>query len=384
MTSPELQFIQAIPKFFAFLFPKRSRLLAFANLRSIKRILLVRTDRLGDVILTLPMLAALRKCFPDAYIALLLRRYTGELLVGNPHVNELLWYDENDELVPFGSMCATLRERQFDAAIVVYPRLRLAWLLFRSGIPIRVGTGYRYYSFLFNRRVYEHRKDALKHEVEYNLNLLSAIGCRAEEDSPKEFLIAIPPQCRLNVHEMLKELHLPLKGFMILHPGSGGSAREWSAENFGMLAVRVAKSAGLKVVVTGGRGEEEKVSDVIRRAEGVAIPIVGTLSIKEFAVLIESAKVFVSNSTGPLHLAVAMGTPVVGLFPQHTAMSARRWGPYTERKRVLVPAKPLDCRICFRNGKPCECMASISVEAVAAAILSMLEVKEHSGAGSHA
>ncbi len=330
------------------------------------------------------MLAALRKCFPEAYIALLLRRYTGELLVGNPHVNELIWYDENDELVPFERMCDDLRQRNFDAAIVVYPRLRLAWLLFRSGIPIRVGTGYRYYSPLFNRRVYEHRKDALRHEVEYNLNLLSAIGCSVNQDSAKEFFIDIPTQCRANVHEMLKELHLPHKGFIILHPGSGGSAREWSAENFGLLAVRMATSAGLKVVVTGGRHEEEKINEVIRQAAGNAIPLVGTLSIKEFAVLIESAKAFISNSTGPLHLAVAMGTPVVGLFPQHTAMSAKRWGPYTERKRVLVPDKPIDCRICFKGNMPCECMASIRVDAVAAATMSMLEGELRKGSGSHA
>lgn len=330
------------------------------------------------------MLAALRKCFPDAYIALLLRRYTGELLVGNPHVNELIWYDENDELVPFERMCDTLRQRKFDAAIVVYPRLRLAWLLFRSGIPIRVGTGYRYYSLLFNRRVYEHRKDALKHEVEYNLNLLNAIGCANDRDSAREFFIDIPPQYRVNVHEMLKELRLPQQGFIILHPGSGGSAREWSAENFGRLASRMAKSAGLKVVVTGGRGEQEKVSEVVRWAGGNATPIVGTLSIKEFAVLIESAKVFVSNSTGPLHLAVAMGTPVVGLFPQHTAMSAKRWGPYTTRKRVLVPDKPLDCNSCFKNKQPCECMASVSVDAVEAATLSLLEMDSQRGVSSHA
>ena len=119
------------------------------------------------------MLPALRECFPDAHIAMLLRHYTGDVVRGNPYVSELIWYDNEAGLVPFGEMVATLREREFDVAIVVYPRFRLAWLMWRSGIPLRVGTGYRYYSVLFNKKVFEHRKDAQRHELEYNLNLLT-------------------------------------------------------------------------------------------------------------------------------------------------------------------------------------------------------------------
>lgn len=338
-----------------------------------KRILLVRTDRLGDVILTLPMLAALRKCFPDAYIAMLLRRYTGEIIEGNPHVNGLIWYDRDGGLIPFGEMCTVLREQHFDAAIVVYPRFRLAWLMFRSGIPVRIGTGFRYYSPLFNRRVYEHRKDAKRHEVEYNLNLLKELNCGVPDSFSPEFFVDIPKEAEDKARQLLHSLGVGDTSFVIVHPGSGGSAREWSPMNFGKLASKFISEFNVTVIVTGGKGEEAKVADVVNASNGKAIPLIGKLSIKEFGALIRSAKLFVSNSTGPLHLAVAMGTPVVGLFPQHTAMSAKRWGPYTARKAVFVPDRPLDCNVCVENKTTCECMATISVEQVFSAAISLLD-----------
>lgn len=358
------------------LFTNTELLLLFSHADTrIKRILLVRTDRLGDVILTLPMLPALRQCFPNAYIAMLLRRYTGEVLEGNPNVDELIWYDDENGLVPFDRMSARLREKRFDITIVVYPRFRLAWLMFRSGIPIRVGTGYRYYSVLFNKKVYEHRKDAQRHELEYNLNLLKELDCKLAENFKPEFYINIPDRVQAKVDALLHSMNVEGNNFVVIHPGSGGSAREWSPDNFGALAARFVHEGGLKVIVTGTKGEEVKVTAVVKASNGQATPLVGKLTIKELGALIRSSKLFVSNSTGPLHLAVAMGTPVVGLYPQHQAMSAKRWGPYTEKKIVFVPQRPLDCNVCVENKIQCECMATISVEEVFQSATSLLQTR---------
>jgi heptosyltransferase-2 len=317
------------------------------------------------------MLPALRSCFPHAHIAMLLRRYTGDLVEGNPCVNELIWYDDADELIPFGKMVSILRDRAFDAAIVVYPRFRLAWLMFRAGIPLRVGTGYRYYSLLFNRKVYEHRKDAQRHEVEYNLNLLGELNCNVPTSFKPEFFVDIPAAAEQRVREFLKSLGLGMRDFVVIHPGSGGSAREWSPENFGKLAEKF-EHDGFKVLVTGGRGDEEKAARVVNASQGMAISVVGMLKLKELGALLRAAKMFISNSTGPLHLAVAMNTPVVGLFPQHTAMSVKRWGPYTDKKIIFVPDRPLDCNVCVESKTSCACMATVSVEQVYQGALSLL------------
>lgn len=352
----------------------RENLLAVRE-QPLKRILVVRTDRLGDVILTLPMFPLLRRCFPDAHLAVLIRRYTAELLEGNPYIDEVLRYDRDGGLVPFREMCATLRAQRFDAAIVVYPRLRLAWLMFRSGIPVRIGTGYRYYSPLFNRKVFEHRKDARRHEVEFNVRLLEEIGCTVPASWKPEFTIVIPDAVRASIEGLFASLGVASKDIVVLHPGSGGSAREWPLRNFGALAHRLA-DCGFAVLVTGTQAEEQKVRAVVSASGGTAMSVAGKCSLKQLAALLQRAKLFVANSTGPLHLAVAMGTPVVGLYPQHIAMSATRWGPYTDKKTVLVPDRPLDCTVCIENKTECECMASLDVDRVFRETIALMQRME--------
>lgn len=302
---------------------------------------------------------------------MLLRRYTGAIIEGNPCVDNLIWYDDANGLIPFSEMRRTLRNERFDAAIVVYPTMRLAWLMFRSGIPLRLGTGYRSYSLLFNRRVYEHRKDARRHEVEYNLNLLADLGCAPS--GPPAFSLAIAERTRERVRGILATAGVdPAKPFVIMHPGSGGSAREWKPENFGILASRLAADRGLQVVVTGAAAEAEKTGRVVGSSSGAAISLAGLLDLRELAACIGMSSLFVSNSTGPIHVAAALGTPVVGLYPWQTAMSVRRWGPYTDRKVVLTPRTPSDCPECDGHSV-CACMESISPDDVYTAVLSQLD-----------
>ena len=134
-----------------------------------QNILVVRTDRIGDVILTLPTIEALKLNFPNAHIAMLLSSYTASLVEG---IADVLTYNREIALKPFFEMLAELRRARFDVAVVAFPRFRIALLLWLAGIPLRIGTGYRWYSFLFNRKIFEHRKNVEKHEAEYNVSLL--------------------------------------------------------------------------------------------------------------------------------------------------------------------------------------------------------------------
>ena len=341
----------------------------------ISRILVVRTDRLGDVILTLPVLPILRHRYPRAYIAMLTGRYAGEIVEGNPYCDELLSYDDGGTLTPFRTLLRTIRGKRFDAAVVVHPTPRLAALAFRAGIPVRIGTGYRFYSMLFNRRVYTHRKTAERHEAEYNLELLRPLDCSVTPDTPLDFTITIPNEADLAAGALLAETGGEAPGRLaLIHPGSGGSAREWPAESFGRLAAHLAGKFSMRVLVTGVAAEQATVDAVVRHAEGSATGVAGRLRVKELAALIRRAAVFIANSTGPLHIAAALGTPVLAFYPQIPVMGPRRWGPSTTKARVLVPRKPPDCAECTgRAGSPCACMASISVDEAAAAAARLLE-----------
>lgn len=310
------------------------------------------------------MVSILRKEFPAARMTMLLRSYTKELAVGYEGVGDILLYDQSGEQKPFFAMLKELRSGWFDLVVVSYPTLRLALLMFLAGIPTRVGTGYRWYSFLFNKRVFEHRRTAEKHEVEYNLSLLKAIGCRV--DAVPQISLSISDDEQRTAKDVARSMGIAdSDAVVVLHPGSGGSARDWSVENFGALA-RSLNSAGYRVVVTGGKSEESLVQRVIEQAKGTAIPCVGRLSLKELAAFLRSVKLFVSNSTGPLHIAAVVGTPVIAFFPPIRECGAQRWGPLTEKKVIFTA----DNKICVRcQGKDCmgdDCMDQITVEQVLA------------------
>jgi heptosyltransferase III len=327
-----------------------------------RRILVVRTDRLGDVILTLPMVAELRDWYPDAFLAMMLNRYTGEIVRGNRSLDEIIWDAPASGKETSSALLETIRARKFDTVFVVHPTPRLAWLAARAGIPERIGTGYRFYSFLFNRKVYEHRKDAQFHELEYNLHMLRALRPEFSGNGvvPK-YDISIDPAADAAVRKHLGGVGAD-QPLIVLHPGSGGSAHDWPRTHFARLAGLVGGEKRYRLVVTGGAREEVLVRE-IAAAGKTELAFAGSLSLPELAALYAMARVVVGNSTGPLHLAAAVGTRVIGLYSQITAMSPARWGPYTERKRVFVPSRPVDCSECKR-GAPCVCMAGITVEQV--------------------
>jgi heptosyltransferase-3 len=334
---------------------------------TIQRILLVRTDRIGDVVLSLPMLPLLKKRFPHASITVMVRPYTRELVEGHSCVNDVILWDEFKGLSEYVSI---LKQRKFDIAILPYPRFNLALIIFLAGIPMRVGTGYRWYSFLFNKRIYEHRKDAKRHEVEYNLNLLTTIDIVPEERPAFEF--AITERSKKSVDTVLESDGM--KKFAILHAGSGGSARDWSIDRFAQLADVLQSELKLSVVLTGGVTEQGLVDSLAAKMRTKPVNYAGKFSLQELAALFRRAEVFVSNSTGPLHIASMVGTPVVAFYPPIIQCSPMRWGPYTDKKKVFT-ADNAACSLC--KGTPCTsnvCMDQITVEQVVAGIRELISI----------
>ncbi|HVN48961.1 MAG TPA: glycosyltransferase family 9 protein [Bacteroidota bacterium] len=335
-----------------------------------QHILVVRTDRIGDVLLTLPVITALHRNFPAVSVSMLLREYTRDLAETQRGVRSVLTYDCKGKQKSFFEMLGELRRARVDAAVTVYPRFRIALLLWLAGIPVRVGTAYRWYSFLFNARVYEHRKTAAKHEAEYNLSLLHALDCDVSTPPHVELVLTIDDVSA--AEETRKKIGIiDTDRVVFLHPGSGGSARDWKPEQFALLSILLAEK-GLKVVVTGSEQERTLIESVVKQSNNTAVPFISSLRLREFAALIRTAKLFIANSTGPLHLAAAVGIPVIGFYPPLNVMSPKRWGPLTEKKMIFVP-DPAQCPRC--NGGECQgntCMDQITPEQVAGAAENLL------------
>jgi heptosyltransferase-3 len=333
----------------------------------VKKILLIRTDRIGDVVLSLPMLPVLKKHFPAAEISVMVRNYTRDIVAGHSCVSEIIPWEQNGERsVAF--YVDLLKQKRFDIVIIPYPRFLLALIVFLAGIPLRVGTGYRWYSFLFNAKVYEHRKDALRHEAEYNLNLLKAVGI--EETGRPEFELTIPDAVQKKIDARLAADSVGR--FAVLHPGSGGSARDWPPENFAGLGDALRSDENLTIILTGGSHEQAVTTAVAGKMKTAPVDYTGKFSLQELGALYARATLFVSNSTGPLHIASAVGTPVVAFYPPIVQCSAVRWGPYTQRKRVFT-ADAGQCPLC--HGGQCRsdiCMQQITVDQVVAGIKDLL------------
>lgn len=322
---------------------------------SLQRVLLSRTDRLGDVILSTPVATAIKKVFPDAEIYFLARNYAAEILEMHPAVDGIIRIDEVSEA---GSLPEQLRRYAFDAAVALYPRPALAWAFVRAGIPLRVGTGYRWYSLLYNRRIYQHRKHAARHEAEFNLQLLTPLGIN---DAKVEFQVRFDNEVEAAIANKLAASGLE-KNFVIMHPGSGGSARDWPPEHFAALAKHLVSEKKHQVVLTGQQGEQILTQQIQQLSDEKLIDLAGRLTLKELAGAIRRAALFVGNSSGPLHLARMVGTPVVAFYPPIMACRPERWGPYGCRAEVLMSQQE-ECFRCRKSQeRVCACMRAISVK----------------------
>jgi heptosyltransferase-2 len=329
---------------------------------AVNNVLLVRTDRLGDVILSTPAATALRKNFPGCRVTFLARNETRPILECHPHVDEILIVDEPQfaGLRGFFRLVAVLKKKKYDTIVLLHPAFSLACLAFLSRIPQRIGTGYRFYSALFTHRVFEHRKTVQFHEAEYNLRLLQALGI---ENATVEFHHRLPESERRKSEKKLVDLRIRVDDRpVILHIGSGGSARDWPLANFATLADALSSHEQRQIVFTGSAGEIDLVARIIDQTRTKPLNLAGRLTLKDLMVLLERAAVFVGNSTGPLHLAVMVGAPVVAFYPPIRVCRPERWGPYGRRTDVLMSQQE-ECFRCRKTGeKYCACMAAITVQ----------------------
>ncbi len=286
---------------------------------AIGRIGLLRNDALGDTLLTLPVATALKRYDREIQVELICSRAFVDLMATHPDLDAAV----PDPGGTSGDLARTLRERRYDAVIVLRPTLRNAWGVVKARIPVRVGTAFRAYGPLFNYRWYGHRKTNLKHEVEYNVDLLQVILGR--DPGAPEYYLPPPPAEKDTALEIIRSAGLDHdRPIVTIHPGSRGSALAWPIEQFVALASAM-KERGVQVIVT-GTSEETDLTAQVAAVEGV-LDLTGRTTLGQLAWIYKESDTFVANSTGPLHLAAAVGTKVVGIYPAAEINSPDRWGP---------------------------------------------------------
>ncbi len=328
-----------------------------------KNLLIVRTDRIGDVILSLPVARIVKKYFPQCKVTFLLKEYTNCLALQNPYIDQVIVLKEKNGKILFKENIKEILKYKFDSSIIVYPTFITALIIFFSNIKSRIGTGYRWYSFLFNKKVYEHRKFAEKHELEFNISMLKVFGINEEVNQENiEFNLAPTVESKNSIEKFFAEENISVeKPIVIIHPGSGGSAVDWPIDNFQKLVKLISSQTDLTIIITGNSNEISicKQLEVTSEIKNFS----GKFSLSELIALIDKCDIFISNSTGPLHIAAALGKYVIGFYPKITSCLPQRWGPYTKRKFIFTPQ--INCSNCTKKQcKELDCMSSIKPEEV--------------------
>lgn len=307
-----------------------------------KRILLVRTDRLGETVLNLPVAAALKQAFARAAVTWMANPTLMELVQGAPGVDRVLAYG-GEGGGPWWrravSLATSWRSEQFDVAVISNATKEChvaAWL---AGIPVRVGYD-RKWGWLLTHRLEDRRALGERHEVEYNMQLLAALGVTGPTLPVLHLPVSNEAEGRLD--RIIQACGLTSRDRIVaVHPWTSNPRKQWPAERFQALVSRLEGLAGVRTVLVGGPETAARAHEVMPLSPSTVINLVGRLSLPELAACLARARLLISNDSGPMHVAAAVGTLVVVLFGTADAGShPRRWGPWGSGHTVIH--KPLE------------------------------------------
>ena len=344
-----------------------------------ERLLCVRLDSLGDLLMMTPAIRALRAGAPNRQITLLTSPAGAEVAGLIPEVDDVLVYEAPwvkstphrlDRTVD-QALIRRLRASRFDAAVIFttfsQSPLPAALLCLLAEIPLRLAHCHeQVYGLLTDRVPDPEPEQGIRHEVRRQLDLVASVGVRTHDE---RLSLRVPHHVLVAARSHLHELGL-MNGqpWAVLHPGSTAASRRYPPEQFAEVARCLVAEHGWQIVVTGGEDERNLVQEISARAAVPLHDLAGALGLGELAALIASAPVLITNNTGPSHIAAAVGTPVVCLY----ALTNPQHAPWMVASRVLSQDVP--CRWCYRSICPeghQACLRGVPSEAVVAAALEL-------------
>jgi lipopolysaccharide heptosyltransferase II len=335
----------------------------------------VRTDRIGDVLLSTPVIKALRESHPNAYIAMMVSPYAKDIVAGNPYLDELIIYDKDKKHRSWISslkFALKLKQKRFDLAIILHPTNRVHLITFFAGITRRVGYDFKM-GFLLTDRIKHTKQLGQKHELEYNLDLLRYLGIEPKE---KNLFMPISPESEQWLEELFKDEGIKEKDKLLaLHPGASCPSKIWPNERFAEVGDRLTEKYGFRVLIVAGPKDTTLAQKVIKNMRHPAINLAGKTSVSQLASTLKRCRLFISNDSGPVHIASALGVPVISIFGRNQkGLSPRRWGPLGKKDKVIH--KETDCIECLAHNctRGFRCLAAITVDDVLNAADSILTV----------
>ncbi|MCL4547944.1 MAG: glycosyltransferase family 9 protein [Bacteroidetes bacterium] len=312
-----------------------------------KRILIVRPDRIGDVVLSTPLPREIKKTFPDSFVAVLVRKYTQDIYSNNPYVDKILLIDDYDDgsLKSFFRKAREIRGYGFTHSLILLPTERLNYLMFFSGIPYRVGVSHKFYQFItFTHYVSRRKYIPLRHEADYCMDLARKIGVQTDNLDTEIFLTNEEKE---KVAQVRSELLGGKKYLIGVHASSGNSAPNWEADEYKRLLKSLIANDDFSVVVT-----DNKIPPQLEGLSNVSYPNVGK-PLRESFVNFAALDLLVSSSTGTMHIAAALKVKTLSMFCPLTACSPKLWGPLGNKNKIVLPTENYCQTVCPGDPKKC-------------------------------
>jgi len=338
-----------------------------------KKILLMRLDRVGDVVLSTPAIKATRDAYPDSYIVFMVRPHAYDIIRGNPYVDEVIACDKEKGVRGFFGiwrLAMRVRRYAFDLAVVLHPTTRSHLIVFLSGIAERIGYDKKA-GWLLTRQVPHTKQFGLRHERDYALDLLRYARIEA-----KECLLHVPihHEREVTVDAFFRRNNIAHgERVIVIHPGASCPSKRWPPERFAQVADACAEKYRARIVIIAGPEDTSCGRKVALLMQRDHVDLSGMTVIGDLASIFKRAQLFISNDSGPVHIASAVGVPVISIFGRSDrGLSPARWGPTGERDIALH--KDVGCDVCLAHNcaRGFECLRAITVDDVLAAAAKIL------------
>jgi heptosyltransferase-2 len=336
-----------------------------------KRILIRGVNWLGDAVMTMPAIREVRKAYPEAHIALLVKPWVAPVFEKDPNINEIILYEETHKGF-FGKfrLSSLLRQKKFDMAILLQNAFDAALTVFLAGIPERIGYDRDSRGWMLTKAISFKGDDRKIHHIDYYIELLNKAGINAK---PSEPWIYLSLNERIKAREEFRNLRRPIIG---INPGAKfGSAKMWLPDRFALIAKHVIKNLDGSAVIFGGPGEKEIETGILSHLgddiKEHILPLAGATSLRELCAYLSECDAMISNDSGPMHVGYALHTPLVAIFG---STSYELTGPPENSDNTVLSAS-IPCVPCFERKCPdgtLKCMQAISASDAITAIESIL------------
>jgi heptosyltransferase II len=342
-------------------------------MKKIKKILIVRTDRIGDVVLTTPCLKVLRQTYPNAWITLMVTPITKDLVSENPYIDEIILDDRKKKNKGFWGFMKLIKElckKKFDLAIIFHTKRRANLACFLANIPMRLGYKNNKFGFLLTHPIRDTRHEGKKHETQYCLDVLRFLGIKP---SDCELHVSMTNESREWFQKFLNKNKISKKDFLVgIHPGGSDPSRHWPEHYYSILVDSIIDKYGCKVVFLGGHDTIIAADNIKRFSKhlGYVYDLTGKTNLHQITHILQRCNMFVSNESGILHIGSSVGVPTVAIFTRNQpGINPERWAPLSEKSKVVSVSKEKTLFSFKKAGSaPPDFLEVISVSAVLEAV----------------